>query len=1086
MGIDYFTHRLRIGGFYMDENMEKKKKLENYSVRESRITSIHMAGLLCLLLLIGSAAVAKSDLFLDDVFARCMNRTGLAGGAFDVQSQLQLTVLMTANAHSDSMLLILSGDVLENPGPDAGGVPENDLFNLPKDLPKGMLIGHINICSILRNLDQMKLLMSSGKFDVLCISETFLNDSILNGEVNVTGYAEVLRDDRLNGDKRGGSAIYIRDSIPHVETPRLHNVTLFEYKCIEIRLNGSKPFSLVTIYRSNQCGDPIKAFYDQLESVLDVASSGNKEIIITGDFNIDLSRNYCHRHNLVQLFQQYSCTQLINESTRITENTSTLIDHIWAYDLNNVKKSGVIPVGISDHNLVYIIRKVNSGFIKDKYSCHTSVKYRCFKHFNRDRYLNDLDSADWSGVYSSDSADSAWLSFKDTFIYITDSHAPIRERRIKSQNVAWMTEEVLNAIHQKDYLHNKFLQDKSSVNRTNYCKFRNYVKNLITRAKKQFFENVIQENQLNPKGMWQTLKLLLPSSKSHVAQRFNVRGKILTCKTAIANAFNEYFSTIAKKLVEGLPNVKYNVRTKFVPDSAVFKLKLVSEEFVSKQIDLMSNSKATGLDCISVKLLKLAKPSIITPITFILNKSILTGEVPMEWKAARVVPIFKSGDRESTNNYRPVSILPIISKIIEKFVHESLYEYLSKLKVIAKCQSGFRPLHSTSTALIKIYDHLLDLINDGNLIGMVCVDLRKAFDTVNHEILLTKLKLYGITGTELKWFESYLYNRSQVVDFCGTMSSECKVNVGVPQGSILGPLLFLLFVNDFEESVKQSQVDLYADDTTLVAHGKSIVDIEGKLQSDLQLVDQWLKANRLILNVEKTVCMLVGTRQRLASTDRKLCISINGSVIQQVANAKLLGLYMDENLIWSVSLDHTRRKIASKLGVLARIRPFVSLETAKTIFNAICLPHFDYGNVVWYTAADCHILPIVRLQKRSARILTKASRFSRSITLFKALDWLTLQDRVTYFRAVLVYKSINGYAPEYMSEKFQLYKSGRNTRSCRQELLCVPRPKLEIFRASFKYTGATLWNSIPLNIRKARSVEHFKKDYLLYIKQQHS
>ncbi len=445
-----------------------------------------------------------------------------------------------------------------------------------------------------------------------------------------------------------------------------------------------------------------------------------------------------------------------------------------------------------------------------------------------------------------------------------------------------------------------------------------------------------------------------------------------------------------------------------------------------------------------------------------------------------MTPIYKSGDNEDTYNYRPISILPIVSKILERHVHDLLYKYLDHLKLITSCQSGFRKFHSTATALIKIYDKFLQGFDSGKFIGAVFVDLRKAFDTVNHAILLKKLEAVGIKDKELQWFNSYLSNRTQRVDYRGTLSETQPVTIGVPQGSILGPLLFIIFVNDAPEVV-QEIMDLYADDTTLQTASSTLLELEDKLNRDLSALNGWLKANRLVLNTDKTVCMVLSTRQRRATVPEcKINLTINNESIKQVSEAKLLGMLVDENLSWDRHINTLCSKISRKLGLLKRLQKFLPKDTILMLYNSIVLPHFDYADVIWGTADFKYVNKIYKLQKIAARIITGARRYSRTEPLFRDLKWLPLADRIRSHTATMMYKTMNNLAPQYMAEMFTTVNmvTTRATRSSTSQDLRIPKPHLEIFRRSFQYRGSKIWNELDNSVKHAQTVGSFKSGYL--------
>ncbi len=362
--------------------------------------------------------------------------------------------------------------------------------------------------------------------------------------------------------------------------------------------------------------------------------------------------------------------------------------------------------------------------------------------------------------------------------------------------------------------------------------------------------------------------------------------------------------------------------------------------------------------------------------------------------------------------------------------------------------------------------------------GIVLVDLRKAFDTVDHAILIDKLSSFGICENELKWFKSYMTNRTQQVDYNGTLSDQRTITTGVPQGSILGPLLFVMFVNDAPDAVKEL-IDLYADDTTLQAADNDLQNLESKLNSELESLNNWFTKNRLILNTDKTLCIVLSTYQRKATVDNtNIAIKIGQTHIKQVDEAKLLGATIDEHLTWKPHISKMCSKISKKLGLLKRLKRCVPDHTLKMLFNSLVQPHFDYIDIVWGTAADIHVNAIYRMQKRAARILTGAKRFTRTKTLLKQLGWLSVRERIMFHRAVLTFKAIHGKTPNYISSKCIQVTNRYHTRSAQNGDLKVPKPNLEIFKRSFEYLSPAQWNQLDTKTKHSESIGIFKKRYL--------
>jgi hypothetical protein len=373
--------------------------------------------------------------------------------------------------------------------------------------------------------------------------------------------------------------------------------------------------------------------------------------------------------------------------------------------------------------------------------------------------------------------------------------------------------------------------------------WKNKVTNMIRQAKSDYYKTLIEENANNSRAMWKYLRDLAPSPVSKVPESVEVNGSVVTEPAGIANAFNNFFCNIANTYLTGNTTdtpydptqLKDYIKDKINAETT-FTIPPIEEEMVEKQLNGLILKKATGIDQISAKLLKAASPIIAKPLTTIFNLSISGGVVPTMWKTARVTAIHKSGDLNTLSNYRPISVLPLLSKIIEKHVHTHLYKYLTDHNLLHSAQSGFRANHSCESALTRLVDMWSKAINNNQMNGVVLLDLRKAFDLVDHKVLLDKLDYYQLSSTARAWFKSYLNERSQTVVFKGTPSEKSALTVGVPQGSILGPLLFIIHLNDLPLKLQETSLDMYADDSTMTVSHCNITNIESCLNSDLQRV----------------------------------------------------------------------------------------------------------------------------------------------------------------------------------------------------------------------------------------------------------
>ena len=654
---------------------------------------------------------------------------------------------------------------------------------------KGFRIGHLNIQGISNKIDQVRLLLESDKnqIHVLGLSETKLNSVHPDSVLGVTGF-QPFRKDRET-DSGGGLFVYVKDGICCNRRKDLEHENL---ECLWLEINPvkSKSFLICNIYRPpNATVEWNTNFEDCIEHVL----MEEKEMYIIGDINRDLLNKQI-KNVWTEYIEPFGLTQLVSEATRVTSNSKTLIDHIYSNCPENVNSLDVPKIGLSDHFPVFFTRKMHVQPPKLK---HFTISYRSFKNFNETKFIEDLQSVPWDTIKLFEDTDDIMDAWLDLFLQVVDSHVPIKQHRVKHKNQPqWMSPEILEAMKFRD-------RHKALGNENEYKIWRNKVIKLIQNSKKAQYQTFIDNNKSDPGSIYKIFREVGAGKgiqKQSTLTSVKVDNTLIENSTEMANEFNNFFVNIASKLKEPVLNTNHDKLREFCqgklsPDTK-FVIPAISKEKVSKFLTNIDINKATGTDMIGPRLLKLAAPFITDEITFICNHSITNSVFPSKWKEAKVAPLHKNGPHEEVNNYRPISILPVLSKVIEKHVHESLSDFLNQHELLHKTQSGFRAQHSCETALVNMIDLWLNAIDDSKMIGVVLVDFKKAFDLVDHQILLNKLEIYGIKDEALQWFNTYLTSRKQQVTINNSKSDFKHISCGVPQGSILGPLLFLLFIND--------------------------------------------------------------------------------------------------------------------------------------------------------------------------------------------------------------------------------------------------------------------------------------------------
>ena len=452
--------------------------------------------------------------------------------------------------------------------------------------------------------------------------------------------------------------------------------------------------------------------------------------------------------------------------------------------------------------------------------------------------------------------------------------------------------------------------------------------------------------------------------------------------------------------------------------------------------------------------------------------SIQSHSFPSIWKCARVVALFKSGDRSKATNYRPICILPTLSKILERAVHTQLYQYLNENNLLTKHQFGFRSKRGTNTALSSFADDILSSMENGNLCGTVFLDLSKAFDTVNHKILLSKLSAVGVCSDDLSWFKSYLSHRQIRTSCDSELSDPLTCEIGVPQGSILGPLLFIIYINELANVLEHSNISLYADDSILYYYSTSIKDLEEKLNADLLKIGDWLKAHKLTLNIKKTKAMVIGSGRKFRNLI-SASVKVYDEEIETVQQYTHLGVIFTANMTWTAHIDHLCAKVNKRLGLLKRIKHLLPHYARVLYYNSLVQPLFDYGDLVWGDKNNCTLMQNLQiLQTKAAKVILDRPPFSYATEALKTLGWRDLSQRRHYRRCLYIFKCVNGmtFSDLDLTRVSEIHE--HNTRS--KNSLRLPRVKRNWGKQRLAYHGCKDWNSLSETVRNSGSLSQFK------------
>ena len=662
-------------------------------------------------------------------------------------------------------------------------------------------------------------------------------------------------------------------------------------------------------------------------------------------------------------------------------------------------------------------------------------------------------------------------TFQEIFESILDIHAPLKKRRVRSENAPWLNQSIRNLMKERDLA--KRIAQKSPEKWSVYKQLRNKVTKEIKVAIETHYRGLIEENKDNPKKMWKTInKVLDKSSQSITTSCLDVEGNRITKEADIAEALNHHFVTVGPKLAGKIEQWTNDDPLKYVvKQSSVMKFNLVSDIFILNSIKQLKNGKAPGPDKIPTMPIKDAGEVICEPLAMIFNSSLRHGIFPDIWKLARITPIFKSGSRSDANNYRPISVISVFSRILERIVHDQMYDYLRSRGILTINQSTFQKLCSTVTSLIDSTEFWYENIDHRKVNLAIFLDLKKAFGTVDHEILLEKLEAYGIRELAGNWFRSYLEGRQQYCKLNCYESRAKTVTCGIPQGSCLGPLLFIVYLNDFEKCLKASKAGMYADDTQVSLASSSVDELVPKAQDELSNISEWMRLNKLSANPQKTEYMFIGHPNRTNKITEQEKLKLNGSEIKRVKKTKSLGVIIDQGLNWEDQFKAIKAKVRGGLASLKTLKNIVSQSQLSNVYRVLVESHIRYADVIWGSVSNSKMeSSLQRFQDRAISIIGTAR-----IKDDWSKNFLQVKQLITFDRSVMTYKIMNRLCPENLWNEFQRrsHYSNYNTRFC--ENLQIPKHNLEYSKKRFSYTALKAWNEIPMNIRELPTLYQYKK-----------
>ena len=1002
----------------------------------------------------------------------CFSLTHVSCSSLSLKQQAQIRAANPVQRLCDSCNLMempfyryehITSDIEENEIPIINPQPKElvdhvEILNRNRNQTS---IAHLNAQSLISTFDEFSVMMDKYRFDVVCVTETWFTDSVeLENYVQIPGY-ELIKNSRSKC-KGGGAAIYIQDHLEFKTRTDIINIdTSIEHAWVEVKgKNKNSSFLVGCVYQPSSVETEKRDWCEKLDNLLSqIYVKWDGIIILTGDFNIDLlNGDPTTKSKYLNILKAFELKQQISDPTR---KGKTLIDHISSNIATNT--AIVIPADeISDHDLTYAILNIRKQKFETRYKW-----VRNEKSVNMSNYKIDFNQLPLNIVYAFEEPDDQINALNTLILECINRHAPLRRIKLTRPPAPWMAD--LNIEQTRVNLHNQRLHAQYTNNESDWEKYRNLrntLKREIKSTKKTFFKKALLSK--NAKSVWSTIhRILKPNFK-----RIKTKPKEL----------NDYFSSIASKITgktqDNTNNINFIQQLPVHNTDNQFIIRHTTMSEVRKLLLNLRNDCSTGHDAIPVRYIKPVADILVSPLTYVINNCIDKGIFPNEWKVARVCPIPKVKNPTELNEYRPISVLPILSKIFEKVILNQLLSFIETHNVYKTTQSGYRKGHSSISLLMKLKDDIQRAMNNNEVMLSVFADYSKAFDTVNYKILLRKLHALEFSKGSLYLINNYLTGRKQYVQIDDKRSPRSNVTCGVPQGSILGPILFNLYVHDLSDNTTATCLQ-FADDTTIYRNCKvkNIQQTATLLEEDLSSLVSWSDETNLIFNNAKTKSMIFSTPQmsrkhKLDSDNTFTINSGNESHLERVTSWKVLGIKLQENLNWNEHINTVVSDGYSTLRTLRKIKRVTSYHIRKNLVESLILSRIDYGNVIYKNITLTQLSRLQRLQNSAAGYVI--GRYAKVNDVI-SLKWLPIKERIEFAFAKMSFKALNNDSwPEYLPlMKHERLENSRNKNKF------VSR---SYEKSTFTEESAIIYNDLPVSIHNTKTYSEFSsrtKSYFL-------
>ena len=954
--------------------------------------------------------------------------------------------------------------------------PYHDLCSVRTKHPTNIIIAHININSFRLKFSEIDYIIRENSIQILAIAETKLDESDNSNLFHIEGYSMLRADKRKNS---GGLLMYLSNKIPHRQINFNSTSPNIEILCCEIIIDKKDTWIVCAMYKSPTVKN--SEFESIFQTLCEELLCKYDKVIIMGDLNFNLLKPDCFLKTMLPVFD---LKNLINSPTCKKSINPTLIDVLLTNVSNRFLQSFSIDIGLSDfHNLIGCVMRKHIPKPTEK-----MVQYRKVKQINYTLVKEEISSLSLGDL--AQNPDAVFNMYHNHIISIFNKHAPLKEKRIKAGHFPFMTKELKQAIYQRNMMRNKYYKYKTSHYHVLYKEKRNIVNSI----KRNLTTTYIKEkchSGVRSKDFWPTMKPFF-SKSSLIGDDIILResDRLITDEQELCETFNTFFVQIGNDIgtqenmnrpiqeiindYNNHPSITIINSTKPIRECS-FKFLPTTQETIIKIITEMETKKSSGYDDIPPAFIQTLKHELALPLSTLINACIDNSVFPSNLKMADISPVYKKKDKLNKDNYRSINLLPIISKIFEKVLNNQLTDFANTF--YSAHLSGFRKKHGCSDIISLMTENWRRALDNKRIVGIMAIDLSKAFDCMPHGLLLAKLHNYDIDINACTLIKSYLYNRKQRVKIGNTTSNWTTAVKGVPQGSILGPTLFNIFINDLLLTHMNSTIYNYADDNTLSITGEHIDDIKSTLEADAKIAITWFDNNMMKANPSKFQIMFIG--KHITSLDHQ--IKLNEFTLQASHSIFILGIDIDEHLTFTEHINTICSKTAKQINALYRIKSNLDNSSRKTIFNSYISSSFNYCSTIWMFTTRGNLNKLDKLLERALR-LTYNNYISTYEQLLHDTNTLCIYKRCLKTLATEMYKIKRKWSPSYLLNLF--LESDISTMYSLRDTNKYVLPKYNGKKYGyhcFSFIGPKIWNKLPVEIKNCNSIPSLKHNLHIWL-----